>query len=166
MNCSELAVTLENQLLDERDPQWLREARRHAEQCPACSRLLELHQVEEQLTGLCEFEPSGAFVENVMSRVTQPEPHRVLASQRFSPEMLKIPMLVLGTLILAAAYLVPSGGGSWLGVLWPSVAPFRMPGLLAYLSAHPPWAVIVAGIAALVVVLGLALPESPRRNVA
>jgi hypothetical protein len=159
MNCAELAAVLENQLLHERDPHWLEEACRHAEQCPSCSRRLELHHIEEQLTGLCTFEPSGAFLENVMSRITQAEPHPVLSAQRFSFEDLKKPMIVVGGLILAAAYVLPSAGESWTANLWPSVGLFRTAQLSAYLAAHPPWAVILAGVAALLVVFGLALPE-------
>ncbi len=159
MNCAELAATLENRLLHERDSHWLLEARRHAKQCPSCARLLELHQVEEQLTGLCAVEPYGTFHENVMSRITQPEPHLLQSAQRFSPEALKKPMIVLGGLILAAAYVVPSAGESWLASLWPSAGLFRAAHLSAYLAAHPPWAVILAAVAALLVVFGLALPE-------
>ncbi len=122
-------------------------------------RLLELHQVEEQLTGLCAVEPYGTFLENVMSRITQPEPHLLQSAQRFSPEALKKPMIVLGGLILAAAYVVPSAGESWLASLWPSAGLFRAAHLSAYLAAHPPWAVILAAVAALLVVFGLALPE-------
>jgi len=108
---------------------------------------------------LCAVEPSSAFLENVMSRITQPEPQPVLAAHPFSPEALKKPMIVLGALILAVAYVVPSAGGYWLANLWPLVGLFRTGVLSAYLAAHPPWGVILAGVAALFVVLGLALPE-------
>jgi hypothetical protein len=166
MNCAELARALENQLLHERDPQWVLEAVRHAEQCPSCSRLLELHQVEEQLTQLSAVEPSGKFLENVMSRITQPQTRPVLSAQGFSPEALKTPMIGLGALILAAAYLVPAAGESWLAVLRPSVGLFRAPLWWAYFAAHPLWAMILAGIAALLVVSGLTLPVSPRADTA
>ncbi len=160
MKCAELAATLESQLLRECDLCWLLEARRHAEPCPSCSRLLEVHRIEEQLTHSSEVEPSGAFLENVMSRVTLQKQHRALSVRRFSPDALQKPMIFVGALILAVAYLVPSAGEPWLAALWPSVGLFRTPFMFAYLAVHPPWAIILAGVAALCVVSGLALPES------
>jgi hypothetical protein len=162
MNCSELAAALENQLLHERDAGWLDAAHRHAEHCPACSRLMALHRIEEQLSGLRAIEPSDAFLETVMSRIMRPETHRVLSSSRFSLEAFKLPMVVAGALILAAASVIPSAGGSWLPNLWPSVGPIRAPLLVTYLAAHPPWAILLATIAAVFVVLGLTLPDRPR----
>jgi hypothetical protein len=159
MNCAELAAALENKLLHERDPHWLEEARRHAEHCPSCTRRLALHRIAEQLTGVCAVEPSGAFLEHVMSRITQSQPHPFLSAPRFSPEVLKSPMIFLGALILAAAYVVPSAGESGLANRWPSVGLFRAPLLCAYLAALPPWAVVLGAVAALFLVFGLALPE-------
>jgi len=121
-----------------------------------------LHRIEQQLAGLSEVEPSEAFLESVMNRIAQREPHPVMSSPRYSPEVFRMFLIVLGSLILAAASVVPSSGGSWVGGLWPSIGLFRTPLLLAYLAAHPFWAVLLAGVAALLVVTGLALPEGPH----
>jgi len=162
MNCAELAHALRTRLLDERDAHWLLEARRHAEHCSSCSQLLELHQVEEQLTSLGAVEPSGSFVANVMSRVAQLERHPLEPSRRFSLEAWKTPMVVLGALFLTAAYVAPSVGEFWLAGLRPSVGPLRVPLLAAYLATHPLWAIMLGAVAALVVVLALLLPDSPE----
>jgi len=161
MNCAELAAALENQLLREREPHWVEEARRHAEHCPSCSRLLELHHVEEQLAGLCAVEPSSGFLEHVMTRIKSKEPHRIESARRISPEAFQKSMIVVGALILAAAYVVPAAGQPWLANLWPSIGLMRSGVLSAYFVAHPPWAMILAGVAALLVVFGMALPERP-----
>ena len=74
MNCDEIAATLEETLLYQRDPEWMREAMRHAEQCPSCARLVKLHQLELLLAELPAVSPSSRFLEGVMDRIAQPEP--------------------------------------------------------------------------------------------
>ena len=76
MNCDELAATLEKTLIHERDTSWSHHARRHAEGCPLCARLLELHHVELRLTQLPGVEASPLLLETVMSRIMQRSPRR------------------------------------------------------------------------------------------
>jgi hypothetical protein len=165
MNCTELCGELELRLLSERDPRWLSDARRHAEQCPTCARLLALHDVEEQLAALREFEPASGFVDRVMSRVTQLQAQTIRRKTESSwAEPVKTALLVLGGLVLGVAYIVPTAGQDLVGKLWPSFTFVRWPLLATYLTAHPPWAVMLAAIAALVVVYGLVIParRQPR----
>jgi hypothetical protein len=159
MNCLELAATLEGTLLRERDALWFQEARRHAEQCPSCARILELHQVEELLAGLSAVEPGRDILQAVMSRITQREPASVVPAPGLRRELLKYAMVLMGAWMMAAASIAPAAGGSWLSSLWPPIGVVRAPGILAYLNQHPPWAVLLAGIAALLIILGLAVPE-------
>jgi hypothetical protein len=164
MNCDELAATLETTLIRERDSRWLDEARRHAEECPACARLLDLHQVEEDLTQLPAVEPSGLLLETVMSRIARRKPVAVPSSPGSSYEWLNHAAILIGALLLAAAYLVPAAGQSWLSNLWPSPGPFRTFGMSAYVDQHPSWAIQLAGLAALMIVVGLAVAEGPVRE--
>ncbi len=159
MNCTEIAAVLQETLLHQRDPQWVWEARRHAERCPGCARLLELHHVEERLAGLPAIEPSIDLVESVMNRVTQPQPVAIWPAGQLLLRMLKYATMVLGALILASAYLVPGAGQSWLANLWPSARSLELLRLSVYVSQHPPWAMILAAFATLLILMGLALPE-------
>ena len=74
--------------------------------------------------------------------------------------------MFLGALILTAAYLVPAAGSSWLGNLMPSTGLVRPLGMAAYLAQHPPAAVLLAGLATLLILLGMSLPEHPVREIA
>jgi hypothetical protein len=77
---------------------------------------------------------------------------------------LKYPTTFVGALILASAYLVPGAGQSWLSNLWPSARSLQLLRLSAYLLQHPPWAMLLAGFAALLILMGLALPDPPVRE--
>jgi hypothetical protein len=164
MNCDELAATLEKTLIHERNSRWLDEARRHAEGCPACARLLELQQLEDDLTELPAVEPSELFLEAVMSRIAQRKPAAVPSSRGLSYELFRYAAIAVGALLLAGAYLVPAAGGSWLSNLRPSTGLIRSFGISAYLSQHPLWAIQLAGFAALMIIVGLAMPEGPVRG--
>ena len=164
MNCAKIASTLQETLLHQRDPQWMRDAHRHAEQCSGCARLLEVHKVEESLAGLSLIEPSNDLLEAVMNRMTQPQPVAFLPARQLLVGMLKYSTMFVGALILASAYLVPGAGQSWLSNLWPSARSLHLVGLSAYLLQHPPWAIALAGFAALLILMGLALPDPPVRE--
>jgi len=164
MNCAEIASALQETLLHQRDPQWVREACRHAERCPGCARLLDLHRVEEQLAGLLVIEPSNDLLESVMNRVAQPQPVALSPARQLLVGMFKYPTMLMGALILASAYLVPGAGQSWLSNLWPSARSLQFLRLSVYVSQHPPWAMVLAGFAALLILMGLALPEPPVRE--
>jgi hypothetical protein len=159
MNCDELTATLEMTLLRERDPRWLDEARRHAEDCPSCARLLERHRLEEDLASLPAVEPSGRLMKNVMSRVARRRPAAAPTSRGSAREWSRYAVVAAGALLLAAAYLVPAAGESWLSNLQPG--PIRTIGMPAYLGQHPPWAIHLAGLAALLIAAGLAIAEGP-----
>jgi hypothetical protein len=161
MNCDELAAVLEKTLLHERDSRWIHEARNHAEGCPVCVRLLALHHVEERLTELPGVEPSSMLLEAVMSRLAHREVVAVPASQGFSFELLRYAMISAGALLLAAAYLIPAGGRSWFSDLWSPPGLVGTFGVSTYLGQHPFWAINLAGFAALLIVLGLAVSEAP-----
>jgi hypothetical protein len=164
MTCEAVAAMLEKSLIHERDPHWAHEAARHAGGCPACSRLLELHQIEERLTELSAVEPSSRLLENVMSRISQGEPVSAVSSQGFSSDLIKYSAMFVGGQLLTAAYLFPSAGQSWLSNLWSAPGLFRAVGISAYLCQHPLWAMHLAGLAAVMIVLGLALPDRPIRE--
>lgn len=164
MNCSEIAARLQTKLLHEREADWLLEAQRHAAACPSCSRLMELHRVEKQLAGLHEVASSGPFVENVMSRVHELQPRAVARSARLPLETLRVPLIVLGALMLAAAHVVSSVGVSFSGRLGPTAGLVRIPWVFVYFATQPAWVIMLAGIAALLVWIGLVLPDSPRRG--
>ena len=74
MNCAELAATLENAASRAQTRTGVKRLANMRSDVLRCARLLELHQIEEQLTGLFAIEPSSALLENVMSRITQPGP--------------------------------------------------------------------------------------------
>ena len=59
---------------------------------------------------------------------------------------------------------VPAGGESWLSNLRPAPGLIRTFGLSTYLGQHPPGAIYLAGLAALIIVLGLAVNEGPVRE--
>jgi hypothetical protein len=164
MNCDELARVLESTLIRERDPRWLDEARRHAQGCSACARLLELHRVEEHLTALPAIEPSGLFLEGVMGRVAQHRPAVVRSFRGSLHEWLEVAAVLVGATLLAAAYLVPATGKSWFSNLWTAPALIRPLGISAYLGQHPLWAIHLAGLATLMIVLGMTVPERPVRG--
>jgi hypothetical protein len=164
MKCDAVAAMLDKTLLRERDPRWFDEAARHAAGCPSCSRLLEQHWTEERLADLPAVEPSSRLLETVMSRITQREPVSVLSSQGFSYELFKYAAIYVGALLLAAAYMFPPAGKSWLSNLWSAPGLSRTFGISTYFSQHPLWAIYLAGIAALLIVLGLAVPECPVRE--
>jgi hypothetical protein len=164
MTCDAVAAMLEKTLIHDRDPRWFHEAARHAEGCPSCSRLLELHQIEERLTELSSVEPSTLLLENVMSLISQRKPVSAGSSQGFSYEIFKYAAIYLGAQLLAISYLVPSAGQSWLSNLWSAPGLVRTVGISAYFSQHPLWAIHMAGLAALMIVLGLALADLPVRE--
>jgi hypothetical protein len=164
MNCAELAATLDGTLIRERDPQWLRDALRHAEQCPTCARLMELHQVEERLTELAVVEPGSAFLESVMERIARLEPVAVERSHGLSWGILRYPTMLVGAAMLAMAYLLPAAGGSWTSNLWPTESLVRTVALSAYFTHHTPWSALLAGASASMIILGLALAEHPIRS--
>jgi hypothetical protein len=164
MNCDELAATLEKTLIRERSPRWFHEAGRHADGCASCARLLELHDVEERLTELPAVEPTFLLLETVMSRISQRGPVAVQSRAGFSHELFRYTALYVGALVLAAAYMFPAAGGSWLSNPWSAPGLFRTLGFSAYLSQHPFWAIHLAGLAALMIILGLTIPERPVRE--
>jgi hypothetical protein len=166
MKCDAIAAMLTNTLIHERDPRSFQEAARHAAGCPACSRLLELHQTEERLTKLPAVEPSILLLETVMSRITQRGPVATRSSRRPSYELFKYAAMYVGAQLLAVAYLFPSTGNSRLSNLWAAPGLFRTVGISAYLGQHPLWAMHLAGFAAMMIVIGLAVPErAVRENV-
>jgi hypothetical protein len=164
MKCESVAAMLARNLIHERDASWIDEATRHAAGCPSCSRLLELHQTEERLTELSAVEPSSQLLETVMSRIAQREPVAARPPREPSYELFKYAAMYVGAQLLAAAYLFPFAGRSWLSNLWPAPGLFRPIGVSAYFSQHPFWAMHLAGIAALMIVIGLVLPDRPVRE--
>jgi hypothetical protein len=164
MKCDAVAAMLEKTLIHERDPRWFHEAARHAAGCPSCARLLEVHRLEERLTELSAVEPSGLLLENVMSRISQRGPVSAGSSQGFSYEIFKYAAIYVGAQLLAFSYVFPSAGQTWLSNLWSTPGLFRAVGIAAYLGQHPLWAMHLAGLAALMIVLGLALPDRPVRE--
>ncbi len=164
MNCDELTAALEKTLIHERDAHWLQAVREHAEACPSCARLLELHRLEEDLTALPAIEPSGVLLETVMSRIAQRKRSAVPSSRHRLLDLLRFAAILVGALLLAAAYLIPGAGEPWLSGLRLEPGPLRNFGLAAYLDQHPPWAIYLAGLAALLIVLGLAVHEDPVRE--
>ncbi len=134
-----------------------------------CARLMALHRLEEDLAELPAVEPSEVFIQTVMGRIMQSEPTVVLPSSYPYWETVKYSAIVVGALALITIYSMPAvgeswllnlwAGGSWLTTLWPSVGP-RTVGMLTYFIDHPPWVILLAGVAALLLVLGLVTPES------
>lgn len=155
---------LEETLLRQRDSRWFRQACRHAEQCPACTRRLELHRLEEHLTELPTVEPSEFFVQAVMNRLTQVETVTAVAFRRFSSGTFTYPATFVGALMLAVAYVLPAAGESWLSSIWFSGGAIRGVEMSAYLAHHPPLAILLAGVASLLIVLGLIMPENRVPN--
>jgi hypothetical protein len=183
MNCADLATILETTLCRERDPQWVQDALRHAEQCPACARLMELHRLEERLGGLSGIEPSPNFSRTIMDQIAQPQPAAVVPLQSFRRETLRHSAVLVGALMLVVAYVSP-GAESWLPRLWPAVGPkvavesnswsvsvtslvFKGPapflGMSDYFIRNPLWAMLLACFASLLIVLGLCVPSGFRR---
>jgi len=86
-----------------------------------------------------------------MNRVTQTQPVALLPARQLLVGTLKYPTMFVGALILASAYLVPAAGQSWLSNLWPSAQSLQLLRLSTYLVQHPPWAMVLAGFAALLI---------------
>jgi hypothetical protein len=164
MNCEELAAALEKTLIHERDASWLLEARRHADGCPSCAQLLELHDVEASLTELPGIEPSPLLLETVMNRIAQPALVTAQASQGLANDSIRYAATFVGALVLAAAYLLPAPGASWLSNALSSPGLVRTVGFSVYFSQHPLWAIHLAALAALVILLAMAIPERPVRK--
>jgi hypothetical protein len=99
-----------------------------------------------------------------MDRITRQEPVAAVQPPGLSVEMFEGPAILAGAAALAVASLVPAPGGSWLSNLWPSAGLVRTAGISAYLAQHPPWVVPLAGAAALLIVVGLAMPERQGRE--
>jgi hypothetical protein len=159
MNCEEIAAAVEKTLIRERDPEWMPTALEHAEHCPACARLLEVHRLEEQLCALPAFEPSGLLLGSVMSRIAgyaeQPAP-----SWRASAlAAIKYPMVAAGALVLTLATLAPPLGTSWFGNLRSPADVFAGLRMSSYILEHPPSAILLAGLAAILLLVGLELPD-------
>jgi hypothetical protein len=161
MNCDELATALRNTLIHERDASWYLKARRHADGCPSCEQLLELHAVEERLTELPAVEPSRLLLESVMNRIVQPRPVAAQPSQALANDSFRYAAMFVGALVLAAAYVLPAPGASWLSNALTSPGLVRAIGFSAYFSQHPLWAIHLAALAALMILFAMAIPERP-----
>lgn len=155
MNCDELAATLTHSLIRERDPQWFHRAARHAEQCPTCLQLMELNQIEVHLLELPTVEASESLVNEVMGRISRLESTAAVESN----VRLWNPIVLVGVGLLAIAYVIPAEGESWLSNLWSSVGVFRTVEVSAYFSHHPPWAIVFAAFASLLIAVGSAMPR-------
>jgi hypothetical protein len=159
MTCAEIAAVIEATLIRQRDPRWMREAQRHATQCPSCARLMKLHRAEELLTGLPAVAPSGGLLDTVMKRIAEPASFPRDSRRGSSLAIVRSALMLVGAVILAAANLVPTAGSNWVGNVMPTLELVRSPGMFAYLADHPPGAVLVAGFATVLILLALSIPE-------
>jgi hypothetical protein len=161
MNCQELAAVLEQTLIRDCDPGWIKAASEHAARCPSCARSLELYRAEEHLCSLPAVEPSSRLLDTVMSRIALEAPRVVHPWQSGVLSAIKYPALAIGAVVLSFAYLVPAVGADLLSNLRSS------PGLLSglqmsnYVLRHPPWAMLLIGLAAILLLVGLELPGQP-----
>jgi hypothetical protein len=126
--------------------------------------LLEVQRVEESLAGLPAVEPSAGFSDRVMRTIALLQQHPVPRSVQQGTSAIRSVMVLAGALILGLAYILPAAGNSWLSNLLPAAVPLRSVGLSAYLAQHPPWAVFLAGLAAVLIALGLSEPERRLGN--
>jgi hypothetical protein len=126
---------------------------------------MKLHWLEEHLTELSDTEPSEVFVQTVMNRITQPEPAVIVSPQRFWWETLSYPTIFAGALMLVATYVFPAAGQSWLSNFQSPAELIRSVGMSAYFDHHPPLAVLFAGVAAVLIVVGLFMPESENATI-
>ncbi len=164
MNCAEVAAMLQQTLLQERDPERVREAIGHAKDCPRCAPLVKLHRLEVLLAELPAVSPSSGFAAGVMARIAQAEIQEPKLGQESALAMLGYALATLGALMLAVAYLVPAGGSSFLNNLMPQMGLVRSMGMMAYLAGRSPGAVALSVLATLSILLGLALAECPGRS--
>ncbi len=162
MNCEELRAVLEKTLIHDRDPEWMRAAREHAEHCPTCARLLETHRVEEQLCALPAFEPSSRLLGSVMSRISRRVSQPAPSWRSSALAAIKYPAIAAGALILALATLVPPLGAPWFASLRSPSNLFAGLRMSSYVLGHPPSAILLAGLAALLLLVGLELPDAPQ----
>jgi hypothetical protein len=173
MKCEEIAEVLETTLLRDRDPAWMLAARQHAEQCPACAKLLEQHQVEECLTGLPMVEPSAAFLESVMQRAMQQKPMAAPALRWSVGESLRYAAVCVGALLLMVVSHGPNVSDPWQTRFDAWVAsfcsfhldlslsknPFEVPDVVQRFCELPDWAIGLACIAFVLLVWGILMPR-------
>jgi hypothetical protein len=178
MKCEKIAEVLETTLLRDRDPAWMLAARQHAEQCPACAKLLKLHQVEESLTGLTVAEPSPAFLETVMQRAMQQKPMAVPAPCWSVGELLRYASVCVGALLLIVISYWPNASDTWQTRFdaWAasfcsfhldlslSKNPFVILNVFQRFSELPDWAVGLASIAFVLLVLGILMPRTENNE--
>ena len=161
MNCDELTDALGKTLIHERDAAWFLEARRHADRCPSCTQLLELHEVEASLAGLPGIEASPLLLESVMNRIAQPSPVTAQPSEGLATDFFRYATIYFGAVLLAAAYILPAPGAFWFSHSLPSPEFVRTFGFSMYFSQHPLWAIHLAAVAALMILCAMAIPERP-----
>jgi hypothetical protein len=116
---------------------------------------MELNQIEVHLMELPTIEASESLVNAVMGRISQLESTAAAESNEF----LWNPIVLVGIWLLAIAYVIPAEGESWLSNLWSSVGVFRSVEVSAYFSHHPPWAIVCAALASLLIAVGSAMPK-------
>ena len=165
MNCHDIATTLEATLLRQRSPEWLRDAYRHADQCPSCARLMALHRLETQMTEVPAIGPSKDFVQSVMSRISRREPVGRRSPPPRNAGVVEYFAICLGVLALAAVYCLAADRESWLSNLlpvkpwlrglFPSAELARTVGRWIYFAYHP-WVLLLGVAATLLLALGLA----------
>ena len=118
----------------------------------------EVHKVEEKPGQIVLIEPSNHLLVAATNRMTQPQPVAFLLVSLVG--MLRSERDVAGgALILASAYLVP--GRSVVALEPLAVGSIPSPGrALRASSCSISWAISLAGFAALLILMGLALPDA------
>jgi hypothetical protein len=164
MKCEELAAAVETTLIRDSDPDWVKAARDHAAECPACASLLELLRVEEHLGALAAIEPSERLLDSVMSRISHQVRREVHPWQTAGRPAIKYTALAVAGLVLSIANFTPAFGAPELSNLRLSSGLLTSLRMSNYVLEHSPWAMLLIGLAATLLLVGLELPDHPQFN--
>jgi hypothetical protein len=159
MNCADVASYLKSTLFHERDPRWVREAHDHAKQCKSCAQLLDLHLIEQRLAELSTIEPDRHSLENVMVRISKLEPVAKASSTRMGSDVSTYLLLLVGAVLLVAAYIGQIDDTRWWSELLPHVEFVRAVQLSTFFNLVSLWSMFLYSVGAFLLVIGFSLPE-------
>ncbi len=148
MNCQEFGEILDAMPLRDRDEARMREARRHAAQCPHCAALMDrMLKLERELGQLRQIAPSDKLLEAVMQRIEQErEPVRTSPAAGITWRMIAVGV---GITALAGSHIQTADPSSLLNSLWTNRTMFE------HIREFDPLSLAVAFLGAALILLAM-----------